>query len=78
MSNDYYLVDDHPTLRRYRISHQAVVWGSLGLGRTVEPQQVPLEHLLTFLRTDPDRSSTLFHLEVEDGVVVGVEEQYRP
>lgn len=34
--------------------------------------------LLTFFRTHPFRGSTLLHLDVEDGVVVGIEEQHRP
>jgi hypothetical protein len=31
----------------------------------------------TFVTT-PGAASTLFHFEIKDGVVVGIEEQYRP
>jgi hypothetical protein len=79
VSNDYYLVNDNPQLRRYRLSADAVVWGSLGLGRTVEHQPASVDDLLAFLRTDtPQSRNTLFHLHVDDGWIVGVEEQYRP
>jgi hypothetical protein len=79
VSNDYYLVNDNPQLRRYRLSPQAVVWGSIGLTRTVEHQRVNVQDLLRYLRSDTEQNrSTLFHLQVEDGWVVGVEEQYRP
>ena len=78
VSNDYFLVNDNPRLRTYRVSPEAVVWGSIMLHRTVEAARVPLHDLLAFVRAAPEDDLTLFHLDVEDGVVVGVEEQYRP
>ena len=77
VSNDYYLVNDNPDLHRYRISPQAVVWGSIQLAGTVEHRQLTVQDLLAFLQT-PAASSTLFHLDLQDGVVIAAEEQYRP
>ncbi len=77
VSNDYFLVDENPLLRRYRVDPSALVWGSIGLARTVEPTRVPVEQWLDYLDT-PAARTTLFHLQIKDGAVVGVEEQYRP
>lgn len=77
VSNDYYLVNDNPRLRRYRFAPDAVVWGSIRMTGTVERQQRTVEDLVAFLRT-PAAKTTLFHLDVENGVVIAAEEQYRP
>ena len=77
VSNDYFLVNDNPKLRRYEFSDQVIVWGSIGLTGAVDHRQVSVEKLVTFLLT-PRGRSTLFHLDVERGVVVAIEEQYRP
>lgn len=78
-SNDYFLVNDNPTLRRYRLSASPHVWGSLLLAKTVDVQAVPLATLLSALKGhDAQRQATLFHLQVDDGAISGVEEQYRP
>ncbi|MCW2607817.1 MAG: hypothetical protein JWO60_2510, partial [Frankiales bacterium] len=77
LDTDYYLVDDNPTTRTYRVPAGAVVWGSIGLSRQVEPVRVSQQRWREFVQTDLGRR-TLFHLDVEDGAVVGIEEQYLP
>lgn len=77
-SNDYFLVNDNPRLRTYRVSPDVRVWGSIVLRRTPDVARVPLDDLLAFVQAAPDDDLTLFHLDVEDGLVVGIEEQYRP
>ena len=75
---DYHLVDDSPRTRTYGLSDEVAVWGSLGFGvEPSMPERVTLDRWRTFLKTAVGRQ-TLFHLEVEDGVVLGIEEQYRP
>lgn len=75
---DDFLVDDRPELRTYPISPVAVVWGSIGLTGEPTPSRVPLSDWLRFCRT-PAAAHTLFHFETTQvGVVVGIEEQYRP
>jgi hypothetical protein len=74
---DYYLVNDSPRVRRYAVSPDAVVWGSITLSRTVEPTRSTLAAWYRFLGTDLAKQ-TLFHFEIDHGVVVGIEEQYRP
>lgn len=74
---DYFLVNDNHRLRRYPVSPRAVVWGSISLSRTVEPTRSSLAAWYRFLAT-PAAKDTLFHFEVAGGVVIGVEEQYRP
>lgn len=77
VSNDYYLVNDSPRLRRYRVSPDTVVWGSIGLTGTPDHSRVSLGRWVDFVRTQPGRQ-TLFHFDLEAGQVVAIEEQYRP
>lgn len=78
VTNDYFLVNDNPRLRTYRISPDAVVWGSIKLHRTVEASRMRLDDLVAFVTSAPEDDLTLFHLDVQGGIVVGIEEQYRP
>lgn len=78
VSNDYYLRERPESWTRYPLSPQVVVWGSIGLNRTVEPERVDLARLIHFIDTDLASRHTLFHVDVEDGMIVGIEEQYRP
>jgi hypothetical protein len=75
---DYYLRERPEFWTRYQIDPAVVVWGSIRLNRTVEHGRVPLDQLIRFIDTDRAASETLFHFDVQEGVVVGVEEQYRP
>jgi hypothetical protein len=75
---DDVLVNDRPELRGYPISPVAVVWGSIRLTGVPTPSRVPLSDWLRFCRT-PAAADTLFHFQTTQlGVVVGIEEQYRP
>jgi hypothetical protein len=76
-SNDYFLVNDNPLLRHYRIAPDAVVWGSIGLTGRPDPDRSDLAAWTVFVET-PQGKQTLFHFDVEGDQVVGIEEQYRP
>lgn len=78
VANDYYLRERPESWTRYPLSPQVVVWGSIGLSRSVEPARVDLARLIHFIDTDTASRQTLFHVDVEDGMIVGLEEQYRP
>jgi hypothetical protein len=78
VSNDYFLRNDNPALRTYRVSPTAVVWGNIamlhkepGAARTTLARWEQYVH-------SPDSELTLFHFQITAGVVTGIEEQYRP
>jgi hypothetical protein len=77
VSNDYFLVDDNPMLRTYRISPDVEVWGDISFGREPGLVRITVEDLRAHVE-DPPWTGVLFHLDVEKGLVVGIEEQYRP
>lgn len=77
VSNDYYLVNDDPRRRRYEVRADAQMWGSIRMTRRVDGARVSVSDWLAFVGR-PDSDGTLFHLDLDAGVVVGVEEQYRP
>jgi hypothetical protein len=77
VSNDYFLVNASARVRQYQLSPSAVVWGSLGLTGTGDATRVSIDAWSRFVERQPGRE-TLFHFDVEHGVVVGIEEQYRP
>ena len=77
VSNDYYLVNDNPQLRSYTVPPTAVIWGSIRLQGTPDVARVSFADWVEFV-TGEESDDTLFHLDVEDGLVVAVEEQYRP
>ena len=76
-SNDYFLVNDNPRLRHYRIAPDAVVWGSIGLSGRPEAARSDLGAWAAFVETRQGKE-TLFHFDVQDDVVIAIEEQYRP
>lgn len=47
------------------------------MSRTVEHQLKTVADLFAFLQTGR-ANSALFHLEADNGVIVAIEEQYRP
>ena len=77
INNDYYVVNDNPRVRTYRLSAEVVVWGDIGFGHPGNPQRVTADEWRRFVATQQGRQ-TLFHFDLEDGAVVGIEEQYRP
>jgi hypothetical protein len=78
VSNDYFLRNDNPTLRTYRVSPDAVVWGNIAvLHKEPGAQRTTLARWEQYVR-HPDTEMTLFHFEITNGVVTGIEEQYRP
>ena len=76
VDGDFFLVDTG-RVRSYALSPTVVVWGSIVMARTVDAQRISMQAWQRFLGT-PAAHTTLFHVEVTQGVVVGVEEQYRP
>lgn len=75
---DYYLVDDSTRTRTYGLTNEAVVWGSIGFGAEPSaPERVTLDRWQAFLQTEAG-GQALFHLDLKDGVVLGIEEQYQP
>ena len=78
VSNDYFLRNDNPAVRTYRVSPIAVVWGnSAMLHKEPGAQLTTLARWEQFVAT-PAAKDTLFHFEINDGAVTGIEEQYRP
>jgi hypothetical protein len=78
VSNDYFLRNDNQTLRTYKISPAAVVWGNITmLQKEPGAQRTTLARWLDFVGS-PAAKDTLFHFEISDGLIVGIEEQYRP
>jgi hypothetical protein len=78
VDSEYYLVNDSAELRRYVVSPDADVFGSIMLTGKPEHSRVPLSAWTAFVRDDSRAKDTLFHLHVENGQVVQIEEQYRP
>jgi hypothetical protein len=78
VSNDYFLRNDNPLVRTYRVSPTAVVWGNIAmLHQGSDARRTTLARWEEYVGT-ASAELTLFHFEISDGVVVGIEEQYRP
>jgi hypothetical protein len=78
VSNDYFLRNDNPLVRTYRVSPTAVVWGNIAmLHQGSDARRTTLARWQEYVGT-ASAELTLFHFEISDGVVVGIEEQYRP
>jgi hypothetical protein len=76
--NDYFLRNDNPAVRTYTISSTTVVWGNIAmLHKEPGAQRTTLARWQDFVATS-EATSTLFHFQIDDGQVVGIEEQYRP
>lgn len=78
--NDYYIQNDNPRLRDLVILDQATVVGSQQLTGSPGPNPSNLKALLTFVaKGGPQVAATPFHLRYNDnGLVIGVREQYVP
>lgn len=76
---DYYVQNDNPRLRTYRLSPSVTVLGSQQLTGSPTLKKVPLQRLLDHLRTRPAGSThPPFTLTFRAGQVVTVTEQYLP
>jgi hypothetical protein len=75
-SNDYYLVNDNPRTRRYVLGTNVKIWLE-NVTHPDRPGGISVSAWLDYLRGDRGRED-LWHLDVERGVVIGIEEQYRP
>jgi hypothetical protein len=78
--NDYYIQNDNPRLRDLAILDRAKVIGSQQLTGSPGPNPSSLGALLTFVDNGgPQVKATPFHLRYDrHGLVVRVQEQYRP
>jgi hypothetical protein len=78
-SNDYFLRGRPEIWTSHTLDANVIIWGSIRMQRSVEPVRVDLARLIEFIDKDNgSQDPTLFHLDVEDGRVIGIEEQYRP
>ena len=87
-AGDYYVVNDSPALRTYDVAPGAVVYGSIMLTGVPELSRRTIRDWTGFLshgspahggqHTAEQVRGTYFHFQVEGGLVVGVEEKYRP
>jgi hypothetical protein len=78
--NDHYIQNDNPRLREVVIGDQVKVIGSQQLTGSTGPNPSTLKALLTFVHNGgPQLAATPFHLTYDaNGLVVRVQEQYRP
>jgi hypothetical protein len=78
--NDYYIQNDNPRLRDLAIVDRATVVGSQQLTGSPGPNPSSLGALLAFVhKGGPQVKATPFQLKYNDnGLVVRVQEQYRP
>jgi hypothetical protein len=78
--NDHYIQNDNPRLRDLAIVDQATVIGSQQLTGSPGPNSSNLKSLLNFVHEGgPQVAATPFHLTYnKHGLVVRVQEQYRP
>ena len=87
-AGDYYVVDESPRTRTYNVSPAAKVYGSIRLTGVPDLTVRTLDDWTRFLsegsRTMAGQNvqeqvqGTYFHFQIQDGLVVGIEEQYRP
>ena len=87
-AGDYYVVDDNLRTRTYDISPSARVYGSIQLTGVPELSALTFADWTRFLSNGSRAMAgpnvaeqvrgTYFHFHVQDGLVVGIEEQYRP
>ncbi|MCU1589632.1 MAG: hypothetical protein JWP11_888 [Frankiales bacterium] len=75
-ANDYFLVNNNPRTRRYVLAGAVHIW-RVDNAHADTPRAVTVTQWLTYLHTPTERKP-LFHFDVENGLVVGIEEQYRP
>lgn len=75
-SNDHFEVNDNPTTRQYVLALNPVIWQA-NPADVSNPKQMSIEEWLTYLASARGRTA-MFHLHVEGGRTVGVEEQYYP
>jgi hypothetical protein len=78
--NDYYIQNDNPRLREVAVVDRATVVGSQQLTGSPGPNPSNLGALLTFVHNGGAQvAATPFHLTYNaNGLVVRVQEQYRP
>lgn len=78
-SNDYFLRQRPEFWTTHTIDPDVVVWGSIRMAGSVDPVRVDLARLIEFIdKENSSETSALFHLHIEAGRVVAIEEQYLP
>lgn len=71
-SNDHYEVNDSHRTRSYAVAPNVAIWRAYP-----QDQRMSVTEWLAYLRTDLGRQA-MFHLDLDDGHVVIIEEQYFP
>lgn len=61
----------------YTVDPDVVIWGSVHLQGKRDLARVDLASLVKFVDSDLSSREALFHLDVKNGRVIGIEEQYR-
>ncbi|MDT7550245.1 MAG: hypothetical protein QOE84_2639 [Actinomycetota bacterium] len=59
----------------YTVDPDVAIWGSVQLRGERDLGRVDLARLITFIDSDLSSRETLFHVDVENGRVIGIEEQ---
>jgi hypothetical protein len=75
-SNDHFEVNDNPRTRDYVLADDVLIWAA-NPSAVDTPTPMTVTAWLAYLRTAQGRQA-MFHLDVESGRVIGVEEQYFP
>ncbi|MCW2543351.1 MAG: hypothetical protein JWM40_903 [Frankiales bacterium] len=71
-SNDHFEVNDSHRTRTYALASNVVIWKAFP-----SDERISVAQWLAYLQTDLGRQS-MFHLDLEGGHVVIIEEQYYP
>lgn len=75
-ANDHFEVNDSPRTRSYLLADDVRIWQA-NPSDGASPKPLTIAEWMAYLHTDQGRRA-MFHLDVTDGRVVGVEEQYFP
>jgi hypothetical protein len=75
-SNDHLEVNDSPRTRDYVLAADVVIWRS-NPSDVAHPTSITVDQWLAYLRS-VEGHQALYHLDVEGGRVIGVEQQYFP
>lgn len=76
VSNDHYEVNDNPKTRQYVLATDVEIW-QVKTSRQVTTEPMMLDDWLAYVSEDRDYPP-LFHFDIEDDRVIGIEEQYFP
>lgn len=76
VSNDHYEVNDNPKTREYVLADDGDIWQA-DPSDVSSPRPLTVEQWLAYVQSQGGRRA-MFHFDVEDGRVLGIEEQCFP